>query len=434
MKKISQRYSNIADTLSAKFDNGMLTCLLFLVYKAMLDVIYLKCVGGVHTFFSISVSPFNIITGWMAAFVMSFFFAEYYRQNTPSAIIMIIFNLFYFLPMTTFCSYGGGATSFLFWGIQYWIIISVLQLRFPAVSVEMPKYSFVSDKVLIAATAIVSLPVIYVWARYTKFRILVNPGEIYTVRAEAAAYAIPTVLQYALNMIPILIAMLIVLTLYMRKYILFFVLLALTVIDFSIAGHKSVILFPVILIGGYIFYRKNMISVILPAGIIGEVLAIAEHFAGKGLLVTLVFRRMGFVLAQLSEYYYRFFTNHDIDMFRQGIIGKLGFDSIYSQSIAHVIGNNFETQVVNCNNGLMADVWSGLGYIGIIVMPVILLFCFRLLDSVARGVDLRLIIGLVVYYAACFANSQWSTVLITHGFVLMCLVLLFFPRTSGKEE
>lgn len=416
------------------FGSRVAACLCFLLYKGVFDILYLKCVGGVHAYFSICPSTLNIICGWLITLIMSLAFTGFYRQNTASAVMLIIFNMFYFIPMTTYCGYAGGSASFLFWGIIYWMLLTALQLKMPVV-VWSKETRTGSDKRRIWILSILAaVPVLYVWARYTGFRLLFNLGAIYEVRAEAAGYAIPLPVQYLLNMMPVIIALLMVQTLRNRQYLASLFLLAVVFIDFSIAGHKTVILFPVILIGGYIFYRKNMISLILPAGVLLEIMAIAENFLGRGLFVTLVFRRMGLVLAQLSEFYYRFFSYSSTDLFRQGIIGKLGFHSIYSQRIANVIGNNFETQVVNCNNGLMADAWANLGIIGIFVMPVVVAYCLRLLDFASHKVDVRLIIGIVVYYAFSFANSQWSTVLLTHGFILMCLLLLFFPREADNGE
>ena len=81
---------------------------------------------------------------------------------------------------------------------------------------------------------------------------------------------------------------------------------------------------------------------------------------------------------------------------------------------------------------MLADVWSGLGYIGLIIMPIILIVCFRLLDLAAYKVNPRMMIGLVLYYSIMFANTTWSTVLLTHGFIAMCILLIIFPKKSNE--
>ena len=433
MKTIANRYLEITQYASELFNNIVLTCCFFLVYKGILDFIFLKYVGGAYAYFGICISPVNIASGWLITIIMALVISEYYKGNTASSVMMVVFNMFYFIPMTTYCAYGGGSSSFLFWGIVYWALLSVLQLKLPVIAWGRSGQSEMSGTKVLLLSAIAGIPIVYVWVRYAKCRVLLRLGEIYQVRAEAAGYGLSTPLRYLLNMMPIVLALLIVLALSRRQYAALAILLALVFINFSIAGHKTVIFFPFILIGGYIFYRREMISIILPGGVFLELAAIAEQLFGKGLIINLLFRRMGFVLAQLSDFYYKFFTGSSIDLFRQGIIGKLGFDTIYSQSIANVIGNNFETQVVNCNNGIMADAWANLGLIGIFVMPVVLVYCMRFLDFASHNVDARLIIGMVVYYSFAFANSQWSIVLITHGFALMCIILMFFPREQSSK-
>ena len=432
MKRIGQRYNEIAVRISEACDSRLLAMVFFVIYKAILDLIFLKFIIGYHSFFYLHYSIPNIANGWLITFIMAVFIVDIYHQNTASSVMLLILDLFYFIPMTTYCAYGGGASSFLFWGIVYWSILTILQFKAPVLVYETQSNSDIGYKSMLILTALAAAPILYVWVRYTHCRILTNLSIIYEIRAEAAQYTMPAALNYLLNIMPIVVAMLIVMALCKKKYILSITLLALMFVDFSIAGHKIILFFPLVLVGGFVFYRKEMICDIVPGAVVVELLAIAEQLLGKGLMISFVFRRMGIVLAQLSEYYYRFFLHNSIDFFRQGVLGKFGFDTIYSQTIPNVIGNNFETQVISCNNGLMADAWANLGFIGVLIMPVIVLFCMRLLDFTSYGIDMRLLIGLIIYYTFSFANSQWSTVLLTHGYIIMCILLLFFPRDSNK--
>ena len=408
------------------------------MYKLLLDLIYYNFIGNVYVFLYIEFSTLNFINGWFTIAIMALWVHKCYQYNTPSMIIYIMLVLCYFIPMTTYCSFGGGSSSFLLLGIVYWAILTFVQFKFP-----MPYFSFKSNKVnntkvenicFYLTILLVSMLMIYVWVRYANFRILLSLFDVYDIRAEANSYDMSAIITYAIQLTRIIIPILIVLSLNKRKYIIFAWLLFITLISFSYDGSKTVILLPVILIAGYIFYRKEMISCIVPGFVIIQVVAIIEQIKGMGIIVTLLFRRQGVLLAKLSEDYYRFFLDHPTDIFRNSILGKLGFNSIYNVEISKVIGNNYETQIVNCNNGLLADVFSGIGIVSIVVMPIVLVICFRLLDFVAYGIDRRLIIGLSIYYAMIFMNTTWSTVLLTHGFIIMCIVLIFFPRNDIKDD
>lgn len=434
-ENLSLKYDSLIDRFGLRFESFALNYFVVIIYKILLDLIYCLYIAGSHAFFSLEISVINVINGWLATFIMIPFINRYCKQKTCSAIIMVALNMIYFIPITTYCGYGGGSSSFLFFAIIYWAILSILQIKLPIVGYRIENTHIkISDKVLFIFIILASVVSLYIWWRYSGFRIQLNIFDVYGIRSEAAKNSLPLILSYAWHIITIVIPILIVLTLHKRKYLMLIWLLFITVINFSYAGNKSVILFPIILIGGYIFYRKNMISLIFPVGILVEILAIIEQKLGSIFIVSYLFRRQSILLAQLSENYYRFFLENPTDLLRNSIMGKFGFDSIYNDALARVIGNNFETQSVNCNNGLLADVWSGLGIIGIVIMPIIIVICFRLLDFVSYKVDLRLMVGFVLYYAIMFANTTWSTVLLTHGFLVMCIMLIIFPRENEPDR
>lgn len=430
--KINSYYEYGMTKFVDKLSNPIITIAAVLIYKILLDIMYCQYIGGVHTFFSVYVSPLNVINGWFMVLLMSVFFEKHYLHNAPSSIILLLFNIVYFIPITTYCGYGGGSSSFLMWAFIYWIILSVLQIKIPIVIIkEKPKRKF-SGIAFYIMMFCVSLLTLFIWAKFSNFRIWFHLLDVYDIRRSAAENGLPIVLSYLRSISNIIISMLLVMSLHKKKYLSFMWLLFMVVLSFSYAGDKIIIFLPFILVGGYIFYRKNFIRLIMPGFILLQILAFIEQHFGSGELINLIFRRQGVLLGLLSENYYRFFLENSNDIFRQGILGKLGFNSIYNPSLANVIGNNFETQIVNCNNGLLADVWASVGIVGIIVLPIILIICFRLLDMSSYGIDYKLTFGLIGYCTINFVNASWSTVLLTHGFLLMCIVFLIFPRESSN--
>ena len=265
-----------------------------------------------------------------------------------------------------------------------------------------------------------------------RFRIVTNLLEVYDIRAEAAAYDMSTVFLYLQSFSTILIPMLMLFSFRQKKYILVLWEAFLLVLNFSFAGHKTVLFMGILVLAGAFFWRKQMISLILPGGIGLAVLGIVEEkIFSHAYIISFFFRRQGYVLAELSDKYYRFFRHNPTDIFRGTFLGKLGFESPYQLSMSYVIGNNYETQTVSYNNGLLADVWSNLGIIGIFIMPFIMIVCFRLFDMATQKIHSKYVIGLALYYGVIFANSAWSTVLLTHGFLIMCLGFFIFPRAQS---
>ena len=427
MQNIVARYEYLITKINMRLEKqgSCLLCVIF--YKLLLDFLYCFYISNYYSTCYLIISPLGIVNGWILVLLMSRFIFIFYKQQTCSAVIMVALNIIYFIPITTYCGYGGGSSLFLFYAGIYWAFFSFLQYKVPFIVCEVRKLntSRAAFYVMLIGVSVITL---YFWIEYTNFRIMFNLMDVYDVRAEAATYDIPQVLQYARALSNIVMSVLIVLALKNRKYIALIWLLFLTLLAFSFAGDKSVILFPVILIGGYVFYRKDMLTLMLPVGIVFQLIAIVEAIIGSKYIITLVFHRMIMVPAALSDWYYRFYNEHTVDLYRNGVMGKFGFDSVYKQIIPNVIGNNIESQTINCNNGLLADVWANIGIIGIIIMPIILIVCFRLLDFVTYGIDFRMTIGIILFFAICFSNASWSTVLLTKGYLAICLFFLFFPR------
>ena len=122
-KNLCLKYDNFIDRVGIFFESYALNCFVISIYKGLLDVIYCIYIAGSHAFFSLEISIINTVNGWLAVFVMIPFVNIYYKQKTCSAIIMIALNMIYFIPITTYCGYGGGSSSFLFFDFMYLAIL-----------------------------------------------------------------------------------------------------------------------------------------------------------------------------------------------------------------------------------------------------------------------------------------------------------------------
>ena len=388
--------------------------------------------------FGVVISVLDIISGYLFVILFSFILCHFSKTEIASNIILTVIYMIYFIPITTYCGWGPGSSGLQFFMILFAIIISVLQIKLPVYTIiianEERKERILSVGFYLLFIT-VSILTVYIWAHYTDFRIITNLNDVYIYRVEAQKYSMPGWMVYLQSLSKILIPILILIA-FVRKKIVFALFgLFLLILNFSYAGHKSVFFMGIIILVGYLLWRKGMMCFFLPGGcIIGLVGLIEYIFTDHQYVISYFFRRQGYVLAQLSDYYYRFFENNPTDIFRSTFLGKLGFDSPYSIPIPYVIGNNYSTQTVSCNNGLLADVWSHLGVIGIIIIPVILIVCLRLFDAVTDGISMRYVVGMAVYYAVVFSNTTWSTVLLTHGFLIMCLAFFVFPRSDEAKR
>ena len=66
--------------------------------------------------------------------------------------------------------------------------------------------------------------------------------------------------------------------------------------------------------------------------------------------------------------------------------------------------------------------------LGVVLLPLILVVCFRLLDATCHKLPEKLTAATCVYFAIGFSNGSWSTILLTGGFLIACLLFYFFPK------
>lgn len=432
MKKINQYYESFIFSMGSLLSSTSVTVVALLIYKLFLDIIYVKYVV-MFSSYEVEISVVNISSGWILTGMMGLILPQLYKKEIASNIFIVCLVIVYFVPITTFCGLGGGSSEFLFWAIFYEAAILYIQFKVPVYQItrkESEKGSQIFFYTLITISVII---VVYIVWKYTGGRLATDLFDVYRIREEAEQYNFPQWLSYIFSIIKKLIPIFILYCLYKKKWIIALFLSGVEFMAYSVDAVKSVLFFLVILLIGYIFYRKKMISLILPAFLLLEIGVFLERKCFNSIyLVDLFFRRTLLVPTSLSEQYFHFFQNNPLDIARTTVLGKLGFQSPYSQAIPYVIGNNYSDQIVSANNGLLADVWSTLGVIGIFLFPLILVICLRLLDLATYNLSPRLIVGTCVYYVIAFSNAMWSTVLISHAFVVVCIVYYIFPR--NREE
>ena len=146
-------------------------------------------------------------------------------------------------------------------------------------------------------------------------------------------------------------------------------------------------------------------------------------------------RRLFFVPALLNQYYFDFFSNHEIDLFRQSFMGKLGFESPYTDQIQKIISSvYFNTPEMLANNGLFSDAFMNLGSMGMFIMPMLICVLLRFLDYCAEGINPFYLLTIMVNVSYIFMSSSFFTVLLTHGFILLCLIMKFVIPRNEKER
>lgn len=410
--------------------------LLVLLFRAVLDFVYITQMSPLYAYagFTTQIIPLTYAVSWMIMIVASPMVVYIQRQeHTPSAVLITCLNYLYFIPMTSLCGCKGLSVLFSTTVLLYWTIILILQIKIPVLQLNKCNVAS-SNKIFQFLTIFSIIFIMGVSGYYTGFRLKLNMQDVYSVRAEAADYDIPGIISYVLSWMTVILSVLILYWMQKKRWLVAILLFVTYLFYYSISASKSVFLLLFLLVGVYFFYRSWMLRWIAPILSIGALGCWLIARIGNYIMpLSLFVRRMMYVPVNLSASSWEFIQNNCIDVFRDSILGKLGFHAVYSIGYARVLGEYVGTPQTNCNNGLIGDMSFNLPILaGVVLMPLLLILCFRLLDLASTKFKPHIFIGICVYCANSFCNSTWSTVLLTHGYLILCVLLYLFPSTEEK--
>ena len=89
---------------------------------------------------------------------------------------------------------------------------------------------------------------------------------------------------------------------------------------------------------------------------------------------------------------------------------------------------------VSANANLWADAYANFGILGILFFTAILGGFLWILDSVAKGASLKISTLLLAYPAYMLVNTKLQTTLLTHGLVLVLVILYILPRQTNPDD
>lgn len=406
---------------------------LILAYRLLLDLLYITALSPLYAYsgFLTNLHPIFYGCSLLALLVFSPAVIRLQEEGTPSANIITFLNYIYFIPLTSYCGCNWSGMSFFLTGLAYWTVLLLFQCCLPVLHIK-PLSAGHSRRIYLLLTMLFVAVVMYVSGRYAGFRLTFDIINVYGIRAEAATYSLPNLISYALSMAGSVLAILLIYWLLRRKYAVCAVLVVVYMFFFSIAAHKSLFFFLLVVLAAYFLFRPWMrqwmpaLASAVPLAAMLEYRVIHSFYLGS-----LFVRRVMYVPVGLSKDYMVFFQKNPLSLFRNGILRHFSFSNIYSADLAHLLGEA-NGSFAGANNGLLGDMFANLpALMGIFIMPLILIICFRLLDAVASRLPEKLVISSCAYFALSFSNTSWSTVLLTHGFLITCLLLYIFPKEEG---
>lgn len=223
--------------------------------------------------------------------------------------------------------------------------------------------------------------------------------------------------------------------LFKRKYFCFVVIFGVQIFFFGVSAHKSVLFFPVLILGLWFYFKRTRAIAVMPMGF--------SFIVGCGLFLFLVFdhvvvgslftRRVFFVPAKLTLDYFHFFSINEFVWWSNSILE--GFITYpYDLPLSRKIGE-FNGSGSNANNGFISSGFAHAGLLGVAIYTLIFAYFLKVLDSVVMNSDVPVWLALcitIVPLRSALISSDLFTSMLTHGLALSLVMVLLFRRSRFR--
>ena len=358
--------------------------------------------------------------------------------NRLSDFYLLFFVLGFLAPISSF--YGlSGYTFFPFFISLLVYSIFYLLTRRPLYRIFPDFPVFVEGKYFAVIGSIVLVGFLVFWyfysgaTRYLNFDL----SKVYEFREDSAEVANIGFLAYLNSWIyQVINLFLISVCLLKRRYALFMILLLVQIFFFAVTGHKSLLFYPFLIFGVFIyFFKRNgtpLIVFILLSLVVASafILFVFDNIWPLSLLV----RRVLFVPSTLTYDYFSFFSVNEMLYWSNSFLSSL-FEYPYDKSLPKLIGEYNGTDS-GANNGFISSGYAHAGFLGVLLYAIIFSFVVLALEKFASRLPLWFAIALtVVPLRTAIISSDLFTVLLTHGLILtLVLVFLYRPRLPGSLQ
>jgi hypothetical protein len=217
-----------------------------------------------------------------------------------------------------------------------------------------------------------------------------------------------------------------------RQYWLVALGLGLHVFWFGVSSHKSVIVYPIIVLALWVLLSKKMSAYVIPAALAVVVLgsvAVAVWFDGIA-WASVVVRRALFVSANNAYIYYEFFTYNPHVWWSNSVLRGV---VIYPYDVgpARLIGAYGGTEA-HVNNTFLSTGYMHAGWVGVALYGALAGLLLKLADSTA-GWRLPVPVAasfVVIPLITTVVGADLTTGMLTHG-VAMAILMALLARGGG---
>lgn len=412
------------------------------LYKLLVDIFYIFCLTpdywgkkyALSITYPVSWATFVIIIGLFVLFA----FKTDRLKSSISQQIMILLMLMSVLPVMSFFGGGGITAKVFFYYIIFcvWLLTVLAYISGISNNTNVVKLSAPVKRVIfftVCSGAIIAI--VFTFFYYLGGNFFVDGLEVYGQRALFAKLqsSMPRALIYVLSVSNIVEIFLILYCLSWKKYKYIPFLLIVWYMHFSLAGEKTVLFSIIFALSIYFIAKKITLFRIVAVGnciiLLSSLSVLLKKFDYVDFVWTSnLLRRAMFVPILLQEQYVAFFSDKTPSYW--------GINPEYSigQGLENLISDlYYGSSLGHANNGILGDCFVNMGEYGIILYPIVFAIILKAFDWAASGKDARLFFGVTILFVTYVINGMLTTVMVSHGGLVMMLLLWLFPENSEPE-
>ncbi len=208
-------------------------------------------------------------------------------------------------------------------------------------------------------------------------------------------------------------------------------------------GHKTFLASTVLMIIVFVLVlKRKAIRKIITIFSVGNVVAYFLDVLGItiALRVFLPYRTL-FVPVKNQFHYFEYFSSHDFLQLSGSALGRLFFSEYkYDRPIGYIVEAYFRNSGSNGNTGVFSYGFADFGFVGMLIVAVIIGFLFWLIDCTTDKLPLPVKVGAFSYWAVTMNDNSLLITIITGGLPILILIMMsmntcnFFGDDKGLDE
>jgi oligosaccharide repeat unit polymerase len=402
------------------------------LYKVVLDLAYYFIISRVWSYaqFTLEINSLKLVESYLLL-VIIFILMPKSREKLSNIMVWLLILLSY-IPMLTIFAFMDEARVYMYAVTGFWLIVFLL-LHMPTVYFAPLRQSKIIRYSLFICLGVVVLLLIY---EYLGLSFNLDLTKVYDIRREYVAAEIPMIGYLVGVLAKIVNPTFFVLFLVKKKWVPAVLIIIFQLLLFSATGNRSYLFtLPIVLVLMWIVTRRNSF-VYIGIGLAAVVfLGMLSYWLINDLnTISLLARRTLLVPAQISFFYYDFFSSHELVLLSNSSLGFF-IDYPYHLNPPHLIAETYFNQPeMGANTGIWGDAYMNFGLLGLALWGILLAIILKLVDSCSRRVDLRIGVAVIAMVVINLTNSGLLTNILTHGLWLALLLLYLLPKRDVIKE